>query len=61
LFVLYRVTGKTDLQDIAWSMFESIMKATYTDLANSAIEDVTVVGPTKKLDSMEVSYKLPKR
>ncbi|KAM0464032.1 hypothetical protein ACHAO4_000758 [Trichoderma viride] len=53
LFVLYRVTGKTDLQDIAWSMFEAIMKATYTDLANSAIEDVTVLGPTKKLDSME--------
>lgn len=55
LFVLYRVTGKTDLQDIAWNMFEAIMKATETDLANSAIEDVTVSGPTKKLDSMEVS------
>lgn len=55
LFVLYRVTGKTDLQDIAWSMFEAIMKATETDLANSAIEDVTVSGPTRKLDSMEVS------
>ncbi|KAM0250201.1 hypothetical protein ACHAQJ_008744 [Trichoderma viride] len=53
LFVLYRVTGKADLQDIAWSMFEAIMKATETELANSAIEDVTVSGPTKKLDSME--------
>ncbi|KAH6610668.1 glycoside hydrolase family 47 [Trichoderma cornu-damae] len=53
LFVLYRVTGKADLQDTAWSMFEAIMKATQTDLANSAIEDVTVSGPTRKLDSME--------
>jgi mannosyl-oligosaccharide alpha-1,2-mannosidase len=56
LFVLYRVTGKADLQDTAWSMFEAIMKATETELANSAIEDVTVPGPTRKLDSMEVSY-----
>jgi mannosyl-oligosaccharide alpha-1,2-mannosidase len=58
LFVLYRVTGKADLQDIAWDMFEAIMKATETELANSAIEDVTVLGPTKKLDSMEVSFLL---
>lgn len=55
LFVLYRVTGKADLQDTAWTMFEAIMKATETDLAYSAIEDVTVQGPTKKADSMEVS------
>ncbi|KAL7785569.1 glycoside hydrolase [Trichoderma ceciliae] len=53
LFVLYRVTAKPDLQDTAWDMFEAIMKATETELANSAIEDVTVSGPTKKLDSME--------
>ncbi|KAL7932638.1 glycoside hydrolase family 47 protein [Trichoderma chlorosporum] len=53
LFVLYRITGKADLQDTAWDMFEAIMKATETELANSAIEDVTVPGPTKKLDSME--------
>ncbi|UKZ81041.1 hypothetical protein TrVFT333_008809 [Trichoderma virens FT-333] len=53
LFVLYRITGKADLQDTAWDMFEAIMKATETELANSAIEDVTVLGPTKKLDSME--------
>ncbi|PHH66057.1 hypothetical protein CDD81_582 [Ophiocordyceps australis] len=53
LFVLYRITGKPELQDIAWSMFESIMRATKTDLANSAIADVTVKGETKKVDSME--------
>ena len=53
LFLLYRMTGKKDLRDIAWRMFESIMKATETDLANSAIEDVTVEGPPKRTDSME--------
>ncbi|PHH70443.1 hypothetical protein CDD82_7104 [Ophiocordyceps australis] len=55
LFVLYRITGKPELQDIAWSMFESIMRATNTDLAHSAIADVTVKGETKKVDSMEVT------
>ncbi|PHH75159.1 hypothetical protein CDD80_2599 [Ophiocordyceps camponoti-rufipedis] len=53
LFVLYRVTASPDLQDLAWDMFQSIMKATETSLANSAIADVTVTGDTKKLDSME--------
>ncbi|KAK5987768.1 Endoplasmic reticulum mannosyl-oligosaccharide 1,2-alpha-mannosidase [Cladobotryum mycophilum] len=53
IFVLYRITGKSDFQDMAWDMFESIMKATKTDLANSAISDVTVNGPTDKVDSME--------
>jgi len=54
LFLLYRITGKGDLRDVAWEMFEAIMKATQTPIANSAIEDVTVEGETKKLDSMEV-------
>ncbi|KAK1756787.1 family 47 putative glycoside hydrolase [Echria macrotheca] len=53
IFILYRITGKEDLRDIAWRMFESIMRSTETELANSAIADVTVTGPTKKLDSME--------
>ncbi|CAN8095315.1 unnamed protein product [Discula destructiva] len=55
LFLLYRVTGNEQLRDIAWRMFESVMKSTETSLANSAIADVTVTGPTTKLDSMEVS------
>lgn len=55
VFLLYRVTGNEELRDIAWRMFESIMKATETGLANSAIADVTVTGQTRKLDSMEVS------
>lgn len=55
VFLLYRVTGNDELRDIAWRMFESIVKATETSLANSAIADVTVRGRTEKLDSMEVS------
>ena len=54
IFLLYRMTGKDDLRDIAWRMFESVMKATETPLGNSAILDVTVSGKTTKTDSMEV-------
>lgn len=55
IFLLYRVTGKEELRDVAWRMFESITKATETKFANSAIADVTAKGETRKLDSMEVS------
>ncbi|KAK3305987.1 glycoside hydrolase family 47 protein [Chaetomium strumarium] len=53
VFLLYRMTGKADLRDLAWRMFEAVMDATKTPLANSAIEDVTVEGETSKTDSME--------
>lgn len=59
LFVLYRITGKKDLLDIAWRMFSAITKATETKFAFSAIEDVhpaaTYPGlqQTVKMDSME--------
>ncbi|KAF7564008.1 hypothetical protein G7046_g90 [Stylonectria norvegica] len=53
IFIMYRITGDTEWQDMAWEMFKSIMKATTTDIANAAIEDVTVSGETKKIDSME--------
>lgn len=59
IFLLYRMTGKDDLRELAWKMFESMMKATKTPLANSAIPDVTVKGETEKLDSMEVSFAYP--
>jgi mannosyl-oligosaccharide alpha-1,2-mannosidase len=40
---------------MAWHMFQSIKKATETELAFSAIADVTVDGSeTEKTDSMEV-------
>lgn len=54
IFILYRITGKSDLQDLAWQMFESIMASTETKYANSAIRDVRETGTTVKLDSMEV-------
>jgi mannosyl-oligosaccharide alpha-1,2-mannosidase len=54
VFLLYRMTGRADFRDLAWRMFEALMEATKTPLANSAIADVTVEGETTKLDSMEV-------
>lgn len=41
VFVLYRITGDTAYQDIAWQMFQSIDNATKTKIGNSAIDDVT--------------------
>jgi mannosyl-oligosaccharide alpha-1,2-mannosidase len=57
VFYMYRITGKQEYQDMAWTMFESIVKATETPLAYSSISNVNVEGKTFKLDSMEVSHK----
>jgi hypothetical protein len=55
VFLMYRITGNEDYQDMAWRMFLAIQKATETNLAFSAILDVTVDGKaTEKADSMEV-------
>ncbi|KAI0458017.1 family 47 glycosyl hydrolase [Xylaria acuta] len=54
VFYMYRITGKEEYQEMAWHMFQSIKKATETELAFSAIADVTVDGSkTEKTDSME--------
>ncbi|KAK8872286.1 Endoplasmic reticulum mannosyl-oligosaccharide 1-2-alpha-mannosidase [Apiospora arundinis] len=53
IFILYRVTGDEKLRDVAWAMFQGIMKSTKTEYANSAIADVTVEAETEKQDSME--------
>ncbi|KAL2200807.1 glycoside hydrolase family 47 protein [Corynascus similis CBS 632.67] len=53
VFVLYRVTGREDLLDAAWDMFTAIDRATSTELANSAVSDVTSPEEPKKKDSME--------
>ena len=47
VFILYRITGNTTLQDAAWRMFQAIEKHTRTSIANSAISDVTVSEPPK--------------
>lgn len=52
LFVLYRITGDTSLQDKAWNMFQAISNATKTAIAYAGISDVTVVD-SDLLDSME--------
>ncbi|XXH03411.1 hypothetical protein Hte_009813 [Hypoxylon texense] len=56
VFLMYRMTGNPEYQDIAWRMFQSIRSATETDLAFSAIPDVTTSGATAKKDSMEQSF-----
>lgn len=55
IFILYRITGDTALQDAAWRMFTAITNATETEFAYSAIADVTSPkgARTEKLDSCE--------
>ncbi|KAF3358949.1 hypothetical protein VdG1_02511 [Verticillium dahliae VDG1] len=52
LFVLYRVTGEAELQDMAWDMWRAIEKATATDGAFAALRDVTAEAP-EQVDEME--------
>ncbi|KAI0457384.1 glycoside hydrolase family 47 protein [Xylaria acuta] len=52
VFLMYRMTGNTDYQEMAWKMFQAIRKATKTNLAFSAIQSVRVTD-TVKDDSME--------
>lgn len=56
IFLLYRITGKEDLRDLAWQMFQSLIKSTRTSIAYGAIRDVTVSNAPEQDDSMEVSY-----
>ncbi|KAI9689445.1 MAG: hypothetical protein M1822_010096 [Bathelium mastoideum] len=54
VFILYRTSGRLDLLDSAWDMFQAINNATATDLANAALADVTVRETRpRRLDSME--------
>jgi mannosyl-oligosaccharide alpha-1,2-mannosidase len=53
LFVLWRITGKAEFREAAWRMFQAVVGATETELAFSAIEDVTVAGETRKTDAMQ--------
>lgn len=55
VFLLYRMTGNTDLQDLAWDMFQAITNATETSVAHSAIANVTQQGVPDKTDQMDVS------
>ncbi|KAI1381000.1 glycoside hydrolase family 47 protein [Hypoxylon crocopeplum] len=53
VFMMYRVTGDPEYQDIAWSMFQSVRAATETEIAFSAVSNVTQEGGGEKTDSME--------
>jgi mannosyl-oligosaccharide alpha-1,2-mannosidase len=52
VFIMYRLTGDVTWQDKAWKMFERIEHVTKTEIASSAISDVTSAKPMK-LDQME--------
>lgn len=52
VFIMYRITGDIEWQHKAWRMFQAIDKACRTDIAYSAIFDVTSPEASKS-DSME--------
>ncbi|KAE8356892.1 glycosyl hydrolase family 47-domain-containing protein [Aspergillus coremiiformis] len=45
VFIMYRLTGKEYWREKGWKMFEAISKYTRTEVAHSAIQDVTVEHP----------------
>ena len=59
VFLLYRMTGEKYLQEAAWGMFNAIMDATKTPLANAALKDMSytkeqvAAGTNIQTDSME--------
>ncbi|KAL1601825.1 hypothetical protein SLS60_006740 [Paraconiothyrium brasiliense] len=54
VFIMYRLTGEQSWQAAGWDMWTAIMKATDTDIGNSALQDVSAERPPRA-DSMEVS------
>ncbi|KAL4743594.1 glycosyl hydrolase family 47-domain-containing protein [Aspergillus similis] len=52
VFIMFRLTGDASWREKGWKMFQAVDKATKTELANSAISDVTVDNP-RPVDSME--------
>ncbi|KAK2024248.1 family 47 glycosyl hydrolase [Colletotrichum zoysiae] len=52
LFILYRITGKEDLLDMAWDMFQAIQVAAQTDDAHAVVVDVTYA-QSRQDDTME--------
>ena len=52
VFIMYRLTGNPEWMEKAWVMFTHIEAATRTDVASSAVDNVTKRKPAK-MDSME--------
>jgi len=44
VFIMYRVTGDKEYQEMAWRMFEAVVAASETKFGYSTVEDVTVGG-----------------
>ncbi|KAM7204633.1 Glycosyl hydrolase family 47 domain containing protein [Rhypophila sp. PSN 637] len=53
VWYMYRITGDPIWQEKGWRMFESIIKATQTEVGHSAIDDVTTAEEAMPTDSME--------
>ncbi|KAH8199367.1 hypothetical protein TruAng_006453 [Truncatella angustata] len=55
IFIMYRTTGDPKLLQAAADMFDAVQTNTKTDIANSAIADITVTSPidVQQTDSME--------
>lgn len=57
IFYLWRITGETKYQDIAWAMFAAVSNGTETEFANAAVKDVTSKEEVlEKEDYMEVCF-----
>jgi mannosyl-oligosaccharide alpha-1,2-mannosidase len=60
VFYMYRITGDSRWQDVAWNMFRAVAKGTATELGSAALLDVTVSKWPPPLDDyMEVSSTIP--
>ena len=49
---MYRITGDPSWQEKGWRMFEATVRATRTEFANSAVDNVLDVEP-RLMDEME--------
>lgn len=63
VFVMYRITGDSSWQDVAWDMFRAVASGTATELGSASLTDVTVSKwPLPLEDYMEVgSSRLERR
>ncbi|KAL2019956.1 hypothetical protein VTK56DRAFT_9048 [Thermocarpiscus australiensis] len=53
VWYMYRITGDPEWQEKGWRMFESVVRATRTEVGHSAIQDVTSTDRPVLEDSME--------
>ena len=67
IFYMYRITGDTQYQDIAWDMFQATVNASATTYGHASVRDVTLILPDEEArqdnleDYMEVSSSLEER